>query len=91
MKKLLLISLLLFVTACGDGVERKYNYIVTERGIISYSHGYCELGLLLNNDRDNILDENNKPIKCSGMVKITITEAENWGKAEKVNPYDGSR
>lgn len=49
-------------------------YIETERGIISYAYGYCELGMLINNYGDNILDENSKPITCSGYVWLKEDE-----------------
>lgn len=70
--KVLIIILSLILFGCGE--DRKYTYIETERGIVSYSVGYCTLGMLTNNDRDNIYDENNKPITCTGYIELTKKE-----------------
>lgn len=48
---------------------------------MSYEAGYCELGMLTNNDRDNILDENSKPITCDGYIMLTDAEKREWQKA----------
>jgi hypothetical protein len=70
-KSMLLIITLLFLAGCEP---TKSTYIKTERGLISFDHGYCVLGMLVNNDRDNILDEQSKPITCSGYIKLTPAE-----------------
>ncbi len=66
-----LIALLVGFTAC-DAKPRKY--IKTERGLIRSAAAYCELGMLLNNDRINILDESSTPITCSGYIYLTKEE-----------------
>jgi len=38
---------------------------------MSFQRGYCELGMLVNNDIQNILNENNEPITCTGYIKLT--------------------
>ena len=78
MKSKLIPTLLLslFITGCGE--PRKYNYVVTEKGLVAYSQAYCTLGMLVNNAHINIRDENDKPITCSGMVRLTEEEASRW-------------
>ncbi len=46
-------------------------YIETERGLVSFAIATCVLGMLTNADGVNILDENSKPITCTGYVKLT--------------------
>ncbi len=66
--RLLMIITVLLVTGCD---ERKVTYIETEHGLVSFHRGYCEIGMLISNNGANIRDENNKPITCSGYVKLT--------------------
>ncbi len=84
MRVILVILMALFLFGC-DREPRKITYIETERGIVSYGSGNCELGLLLNNQMQNILDENSNPITCSGYIKLTWEEAEDY---RKNNPHD---
>lgn len=60
---------------CDDAPPKVRKYIETPRGLIKYSAAYCELGMLVNNDRVNIRDENDKPITCSGYIKLTDDQA----------------
>jgi len=77
----LLIAMLLLSTISGCEVgPHKHSYVATERGLISFDHAYCELGLLLNNDRYNILDEDSKPVTCTGYVTLTEEEAMQYGQ-----------
>ena len=67
----------LSVILAGCEVEpRKYKYIETERGLLSFGKGYCHLGMLTNNQGGNIYNEENKPITCTGYVYLTRQEAE---------------
>lgn len=77
--KMLAICLTVLLVAGCDRPPRKSIYIETEKGLVSFSHGYCVLGMLVNNDRVNIRDENNKPITCVGRVRLTKEEARNFG------------
>lgn len=60
--------------------EREGQYIKTDRGYLSFSYGYCHLGLLLNNNHENILDEERKPVSCYGYVTMLPSEAERLNK-----------
>lgn len=51
-------------------VER-VRYVKTDRGFIVWWKAQCELGMVLNSDGDNILDEDGRPIQCSGYVYLT--------------------
>jgi len=75
MKNLSIIfTLFFFLVGCGDNKPSKHKYIKTEKGLFSYAHGYCKLGMLVNNDHINIRDENDKPITCSGYIRLTPGE-----------------
>lgn len=76
-KFILFIISLLSVTACLPPAQSRY--IQTDRGLMPYSRGYCELGILVSNDMHNIYDENSKPISCSGYVMLTKHEAAERG------------
>jgi hypothetical protein len=71
---IVLLSVLLVSLSGCESEPRKITYIKTERGLMHYSAGYCELGMLTNNDRYNILDENSKPITCDGYIELTDAE-----------------
>lgn len=78
-KSLGLIGVILIgLLAAGCG-ESKTIYVDTERGLIKYYFAHCHLGMLTNNDGDNILDENSKPITCTGVVELTDAEAKSRG------------
>ena len=66
---------ILLIAACNEPTS---TFIITDRGLLNYNSGYCILGMLTNNDRDNIYDENNKPITCDGYIKLTKKEKENY-------------
>ena len=55
-----------------------YKYPVTGRGLITPGIALCEVGLLLNREGDNILDEEGEPVTCSGYVRLTAAEAAEW-------------
>jgi len=71
----ILIFITLFVSSCK---EREHTYIKTDRGLMSYSRGYCTLGMLTNNDGLNILDENSNPIVCYGYITLTTKQKNKW-------------
>lgn len=71
--KVLVILLVMFSVGC-EHKQRTSKYIITERGLLSYGSGYCFLGMLTNNDGDNILNEDSNPITCSGYVRLTKKE-----------------
>lgn len=71
MKTIIAVLFTIFIFGCEDN---KRKYIETDRGFISYSRAYCDLGMLLNNDGKNIMDEKLKPITCSGYVYLTKEE-----------------
>ena len=75
--KYLVIILIALVTACNNG-KSTYTYIETSRGIVISSGYYCDLGLLVSNDRRNVYDENGRTITCSGYIKLTKEQADNW-------------
>jgi len=79
MKLLTVIVVLIMLTGC-DRKPRKYTFVKTERGLIRFGIGYCNLGMLLNDEMINILDENSKPITCSGYIKLTQKEFDNYDK-----------
>ena len=58
--------------------ERKRTYIKTDRGLLDYRSGFCTLGMLTNNDGNNVYDENKNPITCDGYIKITKAERANY-------------
>lgn len=70
---------LLLVAGCGDRPPPTYQYIETPRGVISYTRGYCELGVLITNDGVNIRDENNSPITCTGYIQLTKEQVKSFG------------
>lgn len=75
--KTILIILILVVTACGPHTNK---YIQTKRhGLVPYSGYYCELGMLLNNKRENIPDLQGKLIACTGYVNLTREQARDRG------------
>ena len=74
MKRLILSVFLCLIFQGCDKPPKKHKYIETERGLVNYFGYYCELGMLLNNDRDNVMNENNKPITCSGYIELTKAE-----------------
>lgn len=67
----------LFLNACDDG---KKVYVETNRGIISAKVFNCNLGMLVNRDKNNIYDENNKPMTCKGYIRLTPEEFDKWGE-----------
>jgi hypothetical protein len=69
---------LVSLTGCN---QNQTTYIKTERGLLSYTEGYCTLGMLTNNDRVNILNEDSKPIKCTGLIKLNKKEYDEWEEA----------
>lgn len=75
MKILFILLGALFIAGCK---EAKNTYIKTDRGLVPYSYGYCELGMLLNNDMINILDEDSNPMTCNGYVNLTREEHKNY-------------
>ena len=78
MVKLITVALFMIsITGC-DRSPNKRQYIKTERGLIIYARGYCELGLLISNESINILDENGNPITCSGYISLTDKEAKSF-------------
>lgn len=70
-KFIMALIVMALVSGCN---ERKYQYIKTDRGLLGYSIGYCALGMLTNNDGNNIYDENNNPITCDGYVYLSEAE-----------------
>lgn len=62
-----------------------YKYIKTPYGLISYSRGYCELGMLISNDGKNIRDKNDNPISCEGYVNLTRKQAKAQEKTNETN------
>lgn len=75
----ILIVFLVALTGCKKKI-RKYTYVETDRGLISVHAAYCDLGMLLNHDRHNILDENSKPMTCKGYIDLTPDESDSYGK-----------
>jgi hypothetical protein len=73
---LLIAAFVVLVTACNLGDVRS-EYVVTSKGVMQ---GWvsCKLGMLLSGDNINIRDENDKPITCTGTVRLTKNEAENY-------------
>lgn len=67
------------LTSIPPREETKPTYIETNRGLTAAGTMHCLLGLLVTSDGRNILDENSKPITCSGYVKLTKAEAAKWG------------
>ena len=66
----------LLVSACGE--ERTSRYIETERGLMGFGGGWCTLGMLTNNDRVNILDEEKMPITCDGYIDLTEAQKKEY-------------
>lgn len=79
-KLLALFLSVLLVSACEDG-ELMTTYIKTDRGLMSFASGYCVLGMLTNNDRVNILDEDRIPITCAGYVNLTRAQKNEYEAA----------
>lgn len=77
--KMLAICLTVLLVAGCERKPRTTTYIETEKGLVYWGHGYCVLGMLVNNDRVNIRDEDNKPITCTGKVDLTKAEFNNFG------------
>ena len=66
------------ITGSPPREPSKGGYIETDRGLTAARTMHCLLGLLVTSDGRNILDENNKPITCSGYIKLTKAEAAKW-------------
>ena len=58
--------------------ERKQVYIKTDRGLLNLNHGFCTLGMLTNNDGDNVYGGNKEPITCGGYIRLTKAERANY-------------
>ena len=89
-KKAFILSFALTVLLCVSGcdlavAQRPYTYIKTERGLMHYGSGYCELGMLVNNGRFNIYDEKSTPITCSGYIQLTVQQAADYKEIQHSN------
>lgn len=81
-KKIILASLIvvLVVAIPSDPVSRHRTrkYIVTSMGLIAYTIGMCESGMLFSKDHVNFYDDNLQPITCSGYVELTDAEFKDY-------------
>ena len=69
MKKIMILSLIVSIFGCSNE-EWTYQYIKTDLGYVSFQSANCKLGLLFNNDFDNMLDKDSNPIRCEGYVYL---------------------
>lgn len=74
--KYLLVLILVLLPGCLD----VYNdYTVSSVGLLPYSRTYCNGGLVFNNEMENLYDSQDKPITCTGYIRLTSEEAKARG------------
>ena len=75
MKRLfLIIAVLISIVAC-DQKKQTSHYYETELGYVRWQGFRCELGILTNNDRETVFQDDRKTIKCHPNT-VELTEKE---------------
>lgn len=68
---------IIFVLLCACG-EVEWRYVKTKKGLVRAGEFYCVLGMLVNNERENVLDEDSRPITCDGYISLTHKKKREW-------------
>lgn len=72
--KLMMVLLITLISSCKDYKNKKWTYVDSSIGYLSYKYFNCEVDLVITNEGVNLFDKDGNVVTCSGYVKMTEKE-----------------